>query len=778
MKIRITNGEVDTYSAFIDEARDHLDTMEVKILGLAEACDDEQINLIFRGLHSIKGVASFLGLGDIQKLSHQLESVFDWLRQGKAGIEEKAIQTCLAGLDHLVQMVKFLEKALSHRTSTGNQEVELDIEDVDFSLAYAQMQAILDGVSPTLKSDPSANNADAKGMTEAEMNAQFDDELITQEMRIVFKRESDDLLESTEQMLMDLEQQPENAELLHKAFRNIHSYKGNCGFFGLADNEKLAHSLETLMECLRSGEHAEAFVPTVLFGLRCIDAFRHVHHNMEVGGSRNLDGLEERLKEAEQLLTLMEGNGDIPAGPALSAELSENSVSEAVTHPTTPSNPTNSPQFTEPDSIASSLQIPTKSNANANQNQATSTTSHEAKRDLRVDLSKLDLLLDMVGELVIASGMVINHPKLRQMDIPELDKVFHQLQGVVADLQQIALGVRMVPVEGVFKKMGRLVHDLSAKFGKQVRLDLVGEKTEIDKNLGDLLADPLVHMIRNSIDHGLETPQQRREAGKPPHGTITLAAEQEGGDIIVTIRDDGKGMNRNRILEKAVEKGLVDASAAELPDEDIFKFIFLPGFSTADAVTSTSGRGVGMDVVKSNVDRMNGRIQIKSTMGLGTTIYLRIPLTLSIIEGMQVRVGRSLFILPMLAVQESVAPHSGQITHLMGEDEVLLLRGNTYPIVRLHQLHHLKNGVARIEDGILLRIESQGAVYCLLVDEIVGQRQTVVKALPNFFGRVPGVTACSILDDGAISLILDPPGIWSLHCESHHSSYEEPTPNG
>jgi two-component system, chemotaxis family, sensor kinase CheA len=708
MNIQFACGELETYLAFLDEARDHLESMEERILDLAELCDAERVNVIFRGLHSIKGVASFLNLTDIQKLSHQLESVFDAVRQERIPVSEDMVHTCLSGLDILVGMVKNLEAALQGRKNVPNRRFEIELPSEDYSEAYAMMQKMLgteEAITGPVVSAP-------------------EEDFITEEMRAAFKREAEELLDSTEQMLMELEAKPNDLDLLKNSFRSIHSYKGNCGYFGLAENERLAHMVETLLEGLRNGHRIEALPEIVAFALKSVDAFRVVHQRMAECGDAHLDALEIRLEEAERLLR------------AGQVDTQDEGQAETV--------------GTSPNTVQTTSQSKVE------------VRREEMRRDLRVDLTKLDHLLDLVGELVIASGMVINHPKLKSANIPELEKVFHQLQGVVADLQQMALGVRMVPVEGVFKKMTRLVHDLSAKCGKKVKLELFGEKTEIDKNLADLIADPLVHMIRNSIDHGMEPPVERQESGKPEIGTITLAAEQDGGEIVVTIRDDGRGMNRDRILAKALEKGLTDASASELPDEEIFKFIFLPGFSTAESVTSTSGRGVGMDVVKSNVEKMNGRIHIRSQRHQGTQISLRIPLTLSIIEGMQVRVGHSLFILPLLAVQESIAPRSNQIVRIMGEGEALLIRGHTVPIVRLHALHSLAVAEKKIENGILLRVEFQGAHFCLLVDEIMGQRQTVVKALPAFLGKVPGVTACSILDDGAISLILDPVELWAL----------------
>jgi two-component system chemotaxis sensor kinase CheA len=317
------------------------------------------------------------------------------------------------------------------------------------------------------------------------------------------------------------------------------------------------------------------------------------------------------------------------------------------------------------------------------------------------------------------------------------------------------LGLRMVPVESVFKKMIRLVHDQSSKSGKKARLELRGGKTEVDKNIAELVADPLVHMIRNAVDHGIETPEERAAAGKPPVGTVILEAKQEGSDICITLSDDGKGLDRGKILRKALEKGLVKGNPADLKEEDIFQFIFAPGFSTAESITSTSGRGVGMDVVKNNVDKLKGKILIHSRPGRGAVIDLRIPLTLSIIEGMEVRVGASQCIIPLTAIKETLSPSIEQVTHVGEDEEVFFLRGRLYPILRLNRLYNIPGGRADLEDGVLLLIEARDISYCLFVDELMGMRQTVVKSLPGFLGNIPGASGCSILANGEICLILD-----------------------
>jgi two-component system chemotaxis sensor kinase CheA len=313
----------------------------------------------------------------------------------------------------------------------------------------------------------------------------------------------------------------------------------------------------------------------------------------------------------------------------------------------------------------------------------------------------------------------------------------------------------MVPSRQTFRKMLRLVRDLSQRQGKHVDLTLLGEDTEVDKNLIEAIADPLVHIIRNGIDHGIQTPAEREAAGKPPNGTLCLEAKHQGGEVWIVITDDGRGLNRDRILAKAIERGLVAGDGAGMADSDVYSLIFEPGFSTADAVTDVSGRGVGMDVVKRNIEALGGRVDLASQFGRGTQITLRIPLTLAIIDGMLVRVGASYFTLPLLSIVESLPIPPSNIVRVPGSGDLVNLREGVLPLYRLEALYNVAadedTGGSRI--GVV--IEHTAGRFCLLIDELVGQRQTVIKALPTYLGSLRGISGCSILSNGEISLILD-----------------------
>lgn len=319
--------------------------------------------------------------------------------------------------------------------------------------------------------------------------------------------------------------------------------------------------------------------------------------------------------------------------------------------------------------------------------------------------------------------------------------------------------IRMIPVSGLFRRMIRLVHDISVKAGKKVELVLVGEETEIDKTVIETITDPLVHLLRNSLDHGLEPPDERLAAGKPEKGTVSLTASHEEGEVWVVIEDDGRGLDRDKILEKAISKGMIDGDGSDTSDNEIYNLIFAPGFSTADQVTDISGRGVGMDVVKRNLEKIKGKINVTSTPGQGTKITLRIPLTLAIIDGMLVRVGATTCIVPTLAILEAFRPTMEQMTITPEGDELARVRENFFPVIRLHEMLEREPDSRKLPDGILIVLEYQNTRFCLFVDEIVGQQQTVIKGLSEFIGNVTGVSGCTILGDGGVSLILDVGGL-------------------
>jgi two-component system chemotaxis sensor kinase CheA len=373
---------------------------------------------------------------------------------------------------------------------------------------------------------------------------------------------------------------------------------------------------------------------------------------------------------------------------------------------------------------------------------------------VRVDTHKLDGLIDLVGELVVAQSMVVQSPELKGIGNSQLARCLGQLRGITSDLQRTAMSLRMVPIGGTFRKMARLVRDLSGELGKEIDLKLEGEDTELDRNLVEELSDPLVHMIRNSVDHGIEMPDVRAAAGKPRTGTITLRAFHQGGFIVIQIGDDGRGLSGDRILAKAVERGLVKPHD-RLEPADIRDLIFLPGFSTAEKVTGLSGRGVGMDVVRRNIEKIRGKVGVDSIEGSGSTFTMYVPLTLAIIEGLIVGVGRERYIIPTLSVRESFRPLPGAVTTVQGRGEVVRVRGKLTPLLRLGRFLGTPATTDDPTQGIVVVVESGQDCRCLLVDDLIGKQEVVIKSLGEMFGRQNAFAGAAILGDGRVGLILD-----------------------
>jgi two-component system chemotaxis sensor kinase CheA len=332
---------------------------------------------------------------------------------------------------------------------------------------------------------------------------------------------------------------------------------------------------------------------------------------------------------------------------------------------------------------------------------------------------------------------------------------------IIRELQDLTMSLRMVPLKSVFQKMNRLVRDLARKSGKQVEFLTEGEDTEIDRNMVESLNDPLVHMIRNSLDHGVETAEQRREKGKNPTGTVLLRAYHAAGNVVIELHDDGKGLDRDRISAKAVEKGLIE-KGRDIPDNEVFNLIFAPGFSTAEKITDVSGRGVGMDVVKRNIESLRGRIEVSSTAGEGTTFHVRLPLTMAITDAMILRVGQSRYLLPTISIEQSFQPETEAIFTVTGRGEMVLLRGELLPMFRLHELFHIPEAVQEPQEGLLIVIEGDGKRCALMVDELLGQQQVVIKSLGRNMASIPGVSGGAILGDGRVGLILDALGLLQL----------------
>ncbi len=377
---------------------------------------------------------------------------------------------------------------------------------------------------------------------------------------------------------------------------------------------------------------------------------------------------------------------------------------------------------------------------------------------ISVNVEKLDRLMDLVGEMVIAEAMVTQNPAIKDLEIDNFQKSAGQLHKITSELQDMVMAIRMVPLSTTFMKMQRITRDMCKKLGKEVTLALIGEETEVDKNIIESISDPLMHVIRNALDHGIEDAEERLKKGKDRVGKVILEAKNSGSDVLVLIKDDGKGLRRDKILAKAREHGLIDKADSEISDQEVYSLILLPGFSTKEKVTEYSGRGVGMDVVVKNLESVGGSVIVDSEEDVGTTITLKIPLTLAIIDGMNLKVGKSRYTIPIVAIKESFRPMPESLLEDPNGNEMIMVRGQCYPVLRLHRQFNVETKITDFTEGILIMVEHDGKSCCLFADELLGQQQVVVKALPNYIKRkkrITGLGGCTLLGDGNISLIID-----------------------
>jgi two-component system chemotaxis sensor kinase CheA len=364
---------------------------------------------------------------------------------------------------------------------------------------------------------------------------------------------------------------------------------------------------------------------------------------------------------------------------------------------------------------------------------------------ISVNVAKLDRLMDLVGELVIAEALVTQNPDLAGLELGNFHKAANQLHKITTEIQDTVMSVRMMPLAFTFHKMHRLVRDMSKKLGKEVRLKLIGEETEVDKNIIEHIGDPLMHLVRNSIDHGIETVEERVLAGKPPQGTVVLEAKNFGSDVLISIKDDGRGLSKEKILRRAQEHGLLSKPADEMTEKEIYDLIFTPGFSTKNNVSEYSGRGVGMDVVAKNIEAVGGSVSIESVEGVGSTVTLKIPLTLAIIDGMNVRVGSNRYTIPTTFIKESFRPKSHDLINDLDGNEMVMVRGNCYRILRLHKLYHVNTAVTDLIQGILIIVEQDNKSCCIFADELLGQQQVVVKALPTYIRNLRKIRGLAVM---------------------------------
>lgn len=753
MTDQFSSDHIEMVQEFSQEIRDLLDELEPVIIAMGKSCGDEgqqedvsaAINSIFRLFHSIKGAAGFLNFSNIATTSHSAENLLDLIRTGDMSLLPDHIDLLCHGCD-------FIRDAIEHVC-----------EHYDDEALSVQSSELREKFLASIQPDQPAPKEPYKGVPVIDLDTEHAPQL-SPEMSTSFVSESQDILQAMENGLLSWLKDQSNQDLLGDIFRQIHSFKGNCGFLGFADLETLSHHLETAIDLVRSDGKVDA-VKIAELALKLVDVYREVLVDIGADGPGKIEGLsiyldmvndhlppEDRLRQdrdkqkPDRLGDILVEQG-LATKAAVDISLAQQNrqlgailvESGVVTH----------------DQVDTALKTQAE---RKKQKEGAEKAKTGTRQDIRVDLGKLDQLIDLVGELVIAENMVVNSPDLQELELDNFQKSSQHLGKIVRDLQEMAMTLRMIPVSGLFRRMIRLVHDLSRKSGKTVDFILNGEDTEVDKTVIETITDPLVHLLRNAMDHGIELPEVRQAAGKDREGTILLAASHEDGTVKITIKDDGGGLPRDKILAKARERGIIQGDGAGMADSEVFHLIFAPGFSTASEITDISGRGVGMDVVRQNINKVNGTIDITSKAGQGTTVALHIPLTLAIIEGMMVRSGQSRYIIPIINIMESFQTKPEMITVAPDGQEVVKVRESLLPVIRLHDLHNVIPDNQELEKGILVVLEARRGNFCLFVDELLGQQQTVIKALSDYvsrFGNVGGVSGCTIMGNGEVCLILD-----------------------
>jgi len=559
--------------------------------------------------------------------------------------------------------------------------------------------------------------------------------------------------------ILNLEQNPTDKDCINAIFRPFHSVKGVAGFLNLSEIRGLAHSLENLLDKARNDE-LEVTQPLIDVVLDGSDTLKSMIGQLK----DRLEGKE--MKPLNTDLSVLSkridavGSGEEAEKPQKLGQIlvSGGALSEEALEASLQTSQTIVPKKKIGETLIQEGKVSPKQVSQALRKQAEQVSDTTT---IRIDTRKLDDLIDMVGELVITQSMIQQGLSQQFNGDRKLMRTVAQFFQITSELQRTSTSLRMMPIKQTFQRMARLARDLGKNNGKQVTVEMVGEDTEIDRNMVDEIYNPLVHMVRNSVDHGLESTEDRRIAGKPEKGMIQLKAYHRGGNIVIEIVDDGKGLNREKILEKAKKNGLVH-STDNLADQDIFRLIFLPGFSTAEKVTEVSGRGVGMDVVRQAIDRLRGKIEIESAPGKGTTFALSFPLTLAIIDGMIVKVGSERYIVPTTAIRQALRPSREVYNAIAGKGETINVMGNLLPLVRVYELFGKEPLHRNPWEAIIVVTEGEGRAKCLMVDEIVGKAEVVIKSLGEGLKNVQGIAGGAILGDGQIGLIIDPEGLFEL----------------
>ncbi|NLX13062.1 MAG: chemotaxis protein CheA [Phycisphaerales bacterium] len=582
-----------------------------------------------------------------------------------------------------------------------------------------------------------------------------------------FAEEAAEHIEAIEAGLMEVERSPDDTVKIDDLFRPFHTIKGMAGFLNLRDINCLTHEVETVLDQGRKGKRKVTpglidLIFDVVDILKLQVSAVAVYVANPTGEVVSQPPITDMIQLLRKVVAGIIEPPDRHAHEGSAAQrVGENLVAQGAVPQEAVDYALEIQQTEKPDKKLGEILVEAKTATAKQVSQAIRPQSQQAAQDtsIRIDTDKLDALVDMVGELVIAQTLVTSNARIS--DDPKLTKDVGQVTKIVRDVQELAMSMRMVPIGPTFNKMNRLVRDVSRKAGKQVELIITGEDTELDKNVIQQISDPLVHMVRNAVDHGIESPAERLAAGKNEVGRVHLSAYHHGGNIVIEISDDGKGLDPKKLIAKGVEKGLLQPGE-EIPDKQAFALIFAAGFSTAEQVTDISGRGVGMDVVRRNIEQLRGRVEINSEKGKGSTFSIRLPLTLAIIDGMIVGVGSDKFIIPTIAIEQSLKPRPEQITRVQQRGEILNVRGQLIPLIQLGQLFGM-TGYIHPCDTMVVIVHCEGRMVGLVVEDLLGQQQVVIKSLGERFEGLQGICGAAILGDGRVGLILEMAGLRKLN---------------
>ncbi len=743
---------------FLSNTISSLSDVEAQIIALEKnTSDTEMVNAVLRAFHTIKGEAALLGIVNVSELAHAVENVFQKAREKEFTLDTQGINLALGSIDHFKRLFLELQSDLQQglRSDISGPRTEMEVY-VAGKLAAKTAASAVRQTFP----EPAAA---APGAAQYVCKVPALDLAESRDMICEFIGESNDHLATAEDSLLALENSPGNPEEINKIFRAFHTIKGVSSFLNLDDIRTLTHETETMMDMVRKGTlQLDSSVVDAILG--SIDAARKLlvllDEQVKNGGQLSCPyyDVAPQIAAVRGIMLARESGAEAlpvpPLGQILMRQpvLQEAQLQEALDEQRTVSGGKKIGEILVEKGAVTPAQVERALEAQAPRE------GQVVEQSIKIGIQKLDALIEMVGELVITGTQVAQNRTVSGSDDNRLIKDMAQLSRIIREVQDVAMNMRLVPIRPVFQKMMRLVRDLSKKSGKEVEMRLSGEDTEIDKNITDLLSDPLMHMVRNSVDHGIEPADVRVANGKQKGGIVELNAFHRGGNIVIEIKDDGGGLNRDKILSKAREKGLVKDSDT-LSDAKIYSLIFEPGFSTADKITDISGRGVGMDVVKRNIDMLRGKIEIESAVGKGTVFAIKLPLTLAIIDGIILGVGVEQYIVPVNSVVEFFGPKQEDITVIAGQGEMVMFHGELYQLLRLDSFFGVGARYKRIEEATACLVESDYGKAALLVDRIIGQQQVVIKSLGERLKDIDGVSGGTILGDGKVGLIIDVNGI-------------------